>query len=90
MVRGNSHVFETIMTFFHCLCFYCSSLVVVSTLDGKLSALNTQENGKLLWSLPAFHGPLLSSSLSSIQVLHTYPTNSLISLIDHIFIYSTS
>lgn len=44
------------------------SLVLVSTLDGRLSALDTQENGKLLWSLPAFHGPLLSSSLSSIQM----------------------
>lgn len=48
----------------------CSSLVLVSTLDGQLSALDTKENGKLLWSLPAFHGPLLSSSLSSIQVLY--------------------
>ncbi|KAL9983076.1 hypothetical protein ACROYT_G005205 [Oculina patagonica] len=44
------------------------SLVLVSTLDGQLSALDTQENGKLLWSLPAFHGPLLSSSLSSVQM----------------------
>ena len=49
---------------------FCSSLVLVSTLDGQLSALDTQENGKLLWSLPAFHGPLLSSSLSSIQVFY--------------------
>lgn len=44
------------------------SLVVVSTLDGKLSALDTRENGQLLWTLPAFHGPLLSSSLSSVQM----------------------
>lgn len=66
---------KLLWSFFHCLCFYCSSLVVVSTLDGKLSVLDSQENGKLLWTLPAFHGPLLSSSLSSIQVLHTYPTN---------------
>ncbi|RMX44076.1 hypothetical protein pdam_00015021 [Pocillopora damicornis] len=44
------------------------SLVIVSTLDGKLSALDTRDNGKLLWSLPAFHGPLLSSSLSSVQM----------------------
>ncbi|KAK2572279.1 Eukaryotic translation initiation factor 2-alpha kinase [Acropora cervicornis] len=43
------------------------SLVVVSTLDGKVSALDTKDNGKLLWTLPPFHGPLLSSSLSSIQ-----------------------
>ena len=49
---------------------FCSSLVLVSTLDGQLSALDTQENGKLLWNLPAFHGPLLSSSLSSIQVFY--------------------
>lgn len=40
----------------------------MSTLDGKLSALDTRDNGKLLWSLPAFHGPLLSSSLSSVQM----------------------
>lgn len=44
------------------------SLVVVSTLDGKVSALDTKDNGKLLWTLPPFHGPLLSSSLSSIQM----------------------
>ncbi|XP_068708899.1 eukaryotic translation initiation factor 2-alpha kinase 3-like [Montipora foliosa] len=44
------------------------SLVVVSTLDGKVSALDTKDNGKLLWTLPPFHGPLLSSSLSSIEM----------------------
>ena len=48
-------------------CF--SSLVLVSTLDGKLTALDARNNGKLRWSLPAFSGPLLSSSLSSAQVL---------------------
>ena len=56
--------------FNHQCVVFCSSLVLVSTLDGQLSALDTQENGKLLWSLPAFHGPLLSSSLSSIQVIY--------------------
>ncbi|KAK3714542.1 hypothetical protein QZH41_014214 [Actinostola sp. cb2023] len=43
------------------------SLIIVSTLDGKLSALDTRHNGRIRWSLPAFSGPLLSSSLSSLQ-----------------------
>ncbi|EDO48785.1 predicted protein [Nematostella vectensis] len=43
------------------------SLIIVSTLDGKLSALDGNNNGDLKWSLPAFSGPLLSSSLSSFQ-----------------------
>lgn len=49
--------------------FFCpSSIIIVSTLDGKLSALDARQNGRIRWSLPAFSGPLLSSSLSSLQV----------------------
>ena len=42
--------------------------MLVSTLDGKLSALNMEDNGRLEWSLDIGSSPLLSSSISKIEV----------------------
>lgn len=41
------------------------SLVVVSSMNGAVTALDLSENGQKLWDLDAGTGPLLSSSLSS-------------------------
>ena len=47
-------------------------LMLVSTLDGKLSALDVREEGKLLWSVQADSRPLLSSSISKLEVKHVF------------------
>lgn len=48
----------------------CRPLIYVSTLDGKLSALTVNsEDGQLLWSVQADGRPLLSSSISQLEVI---------------------
>ena len=42
--------------------------MVVSTLDGKVSALDVQNNGNILWSVDADTRPLLSSSIGNLEV----------------------
>ena len=42
--------------------------MLISTLDGKLSALDVQDEGKLLWSVQADTRALLSSSISKLEV----------------------
>ncbi|GAB1865561.1 Nuclear pore complex protein Nup155 [Camponotus japonicus] len=44
------------------------SLVFVSTLDGKISALDTANYGEILWTLDFNDGPLLSSSIHNIEL----------------------
>ena len=46
--------------------------MLVSTLDGRLSALDVKEEGKLLWSVQADSRPLLSSSISKLEVYYIY------------------
>lgn len=43
-------------------------LMVVSTLDGKVSALDIQDNGNILWSIDADTRPLLSSSIGNLEI----------------------
>ncbi|KAL8567987.1 hypothetical protein ACOMHN_029162 [Nucella lapillus] len=43
-------------------------LLVVSTIDGAVSALDLRTNGDLLWSVKGDDRPLLSSSITNIQV----------------------
>ena len=50
-------------------------LMLVSTLDGKLSALNVRKEGLLEWSVSTGHGPLLSSSISNLEVHLTSKTH---------------
>ncbi|XP_053406912.1 eukaryotic translation initiation factor 2-alpha kinase-like isoform X2 [Mercenaria mercenaria] len=50
--------------------FDSDRLILVSTLDGKLSALDVKEEGKLLWSVAADSRPLLSSSISKLEIMH--------------------
>ncbi|XP_039262638.2 eukaryotic translation initiation factor 2-alpha kinase 3-like [Styela clava] len=45
-----------------------SPFIVVSTLDGKISALDTKHGGKLLWTMDIGSGPLVSSSISKLQI----------------------
>ena len=40
--------------------------IFVSTVDGKLSALDLKQSGKLLWSLNLNEGPLISSSITKL------------------------
>lgn len=42
--------------------------MVVSTLDGKVSALDIHDNGRTLWSVDADTRPLLSSSIGNLEV----------------------
>ncbi|KAK9509499.1 hypothetical protein O3M35_006804 [Rhynocoris fuscipes] len=43
-------------------------LVFVSTLDGRLSALNIDDGGTEKWSVPTGPGPMLSSSIHSLEL----------------------
>ncbi|GFS15480.1 eukaryotic translation initiation factor 2-alpha kinase [Elysia marginata] len=43
--------------------------IIVSTIDGKVSALDLHQNGKLAWTLPADSKPLYSSSLASMEMV---------------------
>lgn len=43
-------------------------LVLVSTLDGKLSALDALDHGRLHWSVSTDPRPLLSSSISNLEI----------------------
>ncbi|KAK3590063.1 hypothetical protein CHS0354_041095 [Potamilus streckersoni] len=45
-------------------------LILVSTLDGKMSALDVKDNGRMLWSIDADSRPLLSSSISKLEIMH--------------------
>lgn len=47
---------------------YHYRLVYVSTLDGRLSALDVTDFGKLKWSIPTGPGPLLSSSIHRLEL----------------------
>ncbi|XP_048249248.1 eukaryotic translation initiation factor 2-alpha kinase 3-like [Haliotis rufescens] len=44
-------------------------LMVVSTLDGRVSALDVGDKGQLMWSVQADSRPLLSSSISKMEVM---------------------
>lgn len=49
--------------------FLCRPYILVSTLDGRVSAVDASANGgQLLWSLQTDTEPLLASSLSNIPV----------------------
>ncbi|BFZ01589.1 hypothetical protein BsWGS_04628 [Bradybaena similaris] len=43
--------------------------IIVSTIDGKVSALDLQKKGSLAWSVPADTRPLYSSSLANMEVI---------------------
>ena len=43
-----------------------ANLLVVSTLDGQLTALDLDRDGEMLWSTPTMPGPMLQSTLSGI------------------------
>lgn len=45
------------------------SLIFVSTLDGKISALDANNHGRKQWTLEFATGPMLSSSIHHIEVL---------------------
>ena len=45
-----------------------SALLLVSTLDGTLSALDVEEGGNLLWKVDTGPGGFLSSSISKVEL----------------------
>ncbi|EDV20817.1 uncharacterized protein TRIADDRAFT_60719 [Trichoplax adhaerens] len=45
----------------------CNSLIIVSTLDGKLTALDAKGNGQKHWILHSLLGPLVSSSTTTVK-----------------------
>jgi len=45
-----------------------STLLIVSTLDGTISALNGDQNGSVLWKVDTGPGSLLSSSISKVEL----------------------
>lgn len=47
------------------------SLVFVSTLDGKISALDANNYGQKQWTLDFNEGPMLSSSIHRREVIST-------------------
>ncbi|XP_014772435.1 eukaryotic translation initiation factor 2-alpha kinase 3 isoform X2 [Octopus bimaculoides] len=44
------------------------TVFIVSTLDGRVQAFDVKNNGKILWSVQANSQPLLSSSISKIEL----------------------
>ncbi|XP_076368926.1 pancreatic eIF-2alpha kinase [Tachypleus tridentatus] len=44
------------------------NLIVVSTLDGKVSALDSDSGGQMVWTQTTGPGPLLSSSISRLEL----------------------
>lgn len=50
------------------LCSVCRSLVIISTLDGRISALDPHNQGRKQWDLDVGSGCLVSSSLSKPEV----------------------
>lgn len=45
--------------------------IFISTLDGKLTALNTADDGKEAWEFSTEPGALLSSSIDQLEVNKT-------------------
>ena len=43
-------------------------ILLVSSMDGSLTALDMRADGKLLWSLKDSDRPLLSSSITNVKV----------------------
>lgn len=77
MVSGSLHIKYSCLIPVIVLCtkawFMFSSfldrfLILVSTLDGKLSALDALDHGRLHWSVSTDPRPLLSSSISNLEV----------------------
>jgi len=46
----------------------CNRFIFISTLDGKLTALNTADGGTEAWELSTEPGALLSSSIDQLEV----------------------
>ena len=46
----------------------CRSLVIISTLDGRIAALDPENSGRKQWDLDVGSGSLVSSSLSKPEV----------------------
>ena len=44
------------------------NLLIVSTLDGYITALDLNKNGEMLWSVATVPGPMLSSTLSDMEL----------------------
>ena len=66
-----------------CVCVCCRSLVIISTLDGRISALDPHNQGLKQWDLDVGSGCLVSSSLSKPEVLihtHTHTHTDMITL----------
>lgn len=53
---------------FNYLCSIHRSLVIISTLDGRISALDPHNQGRKQWDLDVGSGCLVSSSLSKPEV----------------------
>ena len=45
---------------------YDKQLIIVSTVDGKLSALDLKRSGQVLWTIDINDGPLISSSITNL------------------------
>ena len=44
------------------------NILIVSTLDGYITALDLNREGEMLWSVPTVPGPMLSSTLSDLEL----------------------
>ena len=45
-----------------------NNLLIVSTLDGQITALDLNNDGEMIWSSPTTPGPMLSSTLSDLEL----------------------
>lgn len=59
-----THLLNFVLLFF----YIYRSLVIISTLDGRIAALDPENRGKKQWDLDVGSGSLVSSSLSKPEV----------------------
>ena len=57
-----------------------SNVVLVSTLDGKLTALDPNDEGRMLWSIDTKPGDMVSSTIRSLLLAKDKPLRRLINL----------
>ena len=62
------YLFVVIKSFICNYLFVARDLMIVSTLDGKVSALDLHNAGSVQWTLDTDIGPLMDSSISKLEV----------------------
>lgn len=68
MRKSDREINFRVLYFFYIYVHVLLRFVFISTLDGKLTALNIADGGKEAWEISTEPGPLLSSSIDQLEV----------------------